>query len=70
MCAQPENNESHGRTQEPPHGIESPSWYYVCTRCDAKWFAKQESIDCPRCGLTIHSTVRLTPPWLRDTEQL
>ena len=24
-------------------------WYFVCNRCDAKWFSRQRRAACPRC---------------------
>ena len=39
-------------------------WYFVCDRCDAKWFSLQQQAACPRCRATAASTERIIPPWL------
>ena len=38
-------------------------WYFVCPRCDAKWFALVRETLCPRCCARGRSRERLTPPW-------
>jgi len=37
-------------------------WYFVCTRCECKFFHGESSIDCPRCGRSLTSMEQLTPP--------
>ena len=39
-------------------------WYFVCNRCDAKWFSLQQRATCPRCRAIATSTERVIPPWL------
>ena len=39
-------------------------WYCVCPRCEAKWFALEQKVPCPRCSTKVRSRERLTPPWL------
>lgn len=41
-------------------------WYHVCDRCDAKWFAGQQRMACPRCRRRSCAIDRLVPPWLRS----
>ena len=41
------------------------SWYFVCGRCEAKWFAPQPEVACPRCRQHCVSRERLVPPWSR-----
>ena len=31
-------------------------WYFVCNRCDAKWFSLQQRATCPRCRAIATST--------------
>lgn len=38
-------------------------WYFVCDRCDCKWFRSEPASLCPRCGTFRRSTERLIPPW-------
>jgi hypothetical protein len=40
-------------------------WYFVCARCNAKWFAPTQRCKCPRCLQTTVSGERLLPPWRR-----
>ncbi len=38
--------------------------YYLCLRCDAKWFSRYPQRRCPRCiGRQLVKTPGL-PPWL------
>jgi len=39
------------------------TWYFVCSRCEAKWFGRRGQLACPRCGLVSVSKVQLGPPW-------
>ena len=39
-------------------------WYFVCLTCNAKWFAGEQEMPCPRCFTAARSRERLTPPWL------
>lgn len=39
------------------------SWYFVCDRCNAKWFFAGQRIECPRCGLEQWSDEAIVPPW-------
>ncbi len=63
MSATPENLQSHEPTLHETPRTELPPLYFACERCNGKWFAEQESMNCPRCGLTLRSTLRLNPPW-------
>lgn len=38
-------------------------FYFVCTKCEAKFFKPYDSAVCPRCGNEVHSTEKLNPPW-------
>ena len=38
-------------------------YYFVCMRCDAKFFSQGNSESCPRCGAGLTSTDEQTPPW-------
>lgn len=38
-------------------------FYFVCSLCDAKWFAETPAAWCPRCRTSSTSNERLTPPW-------
>ena len=38
-------------------------WYFVCARCNAKWFHSTEVVNCPRCGALCRSHEQITPPW-------
>ncbi len=40
-------------------------FYFLCRRCEAKWFAAIARIRCPRCGKRCRSDVQASPPWLR-----
>jgi len=44
-------------------------WYFVCSRCGAKWFASARRCRCPRCCQTTVSGERLLPPWWRSLEK-
>jgi hypothetical protein len=39
------------------------SWYFVCDRCNAKWFAAKKSMRCPRCGRRESSDEQFFFPW-------
>ena len=39
-------------------------WFFVCPRCEAKWFALEQKVPCPRCSTKVCSRERLAPPWL------
>jgi len=39
-------------------------WYFVCERCNAKWFASREGSSCPRCGHDAVSNEQHEVPWL------
>jgi hypothetical protein len=41
-------------------------FYFVCSRCNAKWFAHTNHADCHRCGRLATSQELITPPWLQD----
>jgi hypothetical protein len=43
-------------------------YYFVCTACEAKWFATQVRTICPRCGRRSLSGEQLTPPWYNRTD--
>lgn len=48
-------------------GLAQPAslrWYFVCDRCNAKWFSPIPNSDCPRCGRPSKSTTQAIPPWL------
>ncbi|MBX9653768.1 helix-turn-helix domain-containing protein [bacterium] len=38
-------------------------WYFVCLRCNGKWFAPKAKFECPRCGQVSVSAERRIPPW-------
>lgn len=38
-------------------------YYFVCTNCDAKWFARSMQSKCPRCEAVCSSTQQIEPPW-------
>lgn len=38
-------------------------FYFVCDRCDCKWYRKEPASLCPRCCKFHRSSVKLTPPW-------
>jgi hypothetical protein len=42
----------------------SVPFYFVCVRCEAKWFFARGSSACPRCSAMCESIEQLTPPWL------
>jgi hypothetical protein len=44
-------------------------WYFVCSCCDAKWFAPVGRMACPRCGSEATSTERFAPPWLKGLKR-
>jgi hypothetical protein len=37
--------------------------YFVCESCNAKWFAKKDLMQCPRCGELNSSREDIVPPW-------
>lgn len=45
---------------------EDARWYFVCLRCDAKFFARSRQVDCPRCRQSITSKEKLIPPWFKS----
>lgn len=40
-------------------------FYFVCPRCDAKWFWNRRLARCPRCRRRCRSVERIFPPWWR-----
>ena len=42
---------------------DSEHYYFVCRRCNAKWFAVKRRVACPRCSAVAQSRERLRPPW-------
>jgi hypothetical protein len=40
-------------------------YYFVCTRCDAKWFGNRPLARCPRCRRRCRSEEQIVPPWWR-----
>lgn len=38
-------------------------WYFVCERCNCKFFHREKTAACPRCGSSLASNEQLTPPW-------
>lgn len=38
-------------------------FYFICYRCNAKWFAPGKKWTCPRCGKQSTSTEERDPPW-------
>jgi len=38
-------------------------YYYVCERCEAKYFSRRRVEPCPRCRRLLTSRETLTPPW-------
>jgi hypothetical protein len=43
---------------------EDHRWYFVCTCCGAKWFARQQRMHCPRCAREGESKELIIPPWV------
>jgi predicted DNA-binding transcriptional regulator AlpA len=43
------------------------SRYFVCDRCDAKWFAHLSQSSCPRCQQIMVSNEQLEPPWRKHS---
>jgi ribosomal protein L37E len=41
-------------------------YYFVCLRCNSKWFAAVTKMNCPRCGKPCESKERLIPLWLAN----
>ena len=57
-------NEPNDRDKPGHRGLRSaPQWYFVCARCEAKWFSRTKESTCPRCQLESTSSERLLPPW-------
>lgn len=42
-------------------------WYFACFRCNAKWFALDREMLCPRCQAVVRSTEQLVPPWMSQS---
>lgn len=73
----PSGSEPHGHRQVrrwshfPNRSIDmtapATSYYFVCRRCEAKWFAPLRKRRCPRCGKVGVSREQLTPPWHQRT---
>lgn len=42
----------------------APMFYFLCSRCDCKWFAAQGGALCPRCGHECSTTEHYEVPWL------
>jgi hypothetical protein len=40
------------------------SFYFVCDRCNCKWFAACRVHRCPRCDKRCESREQRTAPWL------
>lgn len=40
------------------------TFYFLCVRCDTKWFASRGSCECPRCGLRSETNQQYEMPWL------
>ena len=38
-------------------------FYFICHRCNAKWFAPGKTAACPRCAKHSKSTEQYDPPW-------
>ena len=64
----PRNLSGNGRHHTSAKAEQGLPWYFVCSRCTAKWFAEVAEMVCPRCGTSVHSTVQLNPPWLPQNE--
>ena len=64
MIKLPESNQPRKADRHDPLRADRRRWYFVCFRCNAKWFAEEQEMPCPRCCLTVRSRERLTPPWL------
>ncbi len=43
-------------------------WYFVCERCECKFFHKEQRVECPRCRQNLTSREQLEPPWRKRTE--
>jgi hypothetical protein len=42
-------------------------YYFVCVRCDAKWFARLPRVMCPRCEQWCSSREQRRPPWWKSS---
>lgn len=41
-------------------------WYFVCEgSCGCKFFYREQTVECPRCGEQLTSRERQSPPWRR-----
>ena len=45
-------------------------WYFVCEGCSCKFFYRERSIDCPRCGERLTSHERQSPPWRKRRKEV
>lgn len=39
-------------------------FYAACPRCTAKWYSRQRTVSCPRCGSPAVAVPAAPPPWL------
>lgn len=63
MIKLPESNQPRKADRHETLKADRRRWYFVCFRCDAKWFAEEQEMPCPRCCAVARSCERLTPPW-------
>jgi DNA-directed RNA polymerase subunit RPC12/RpoP len=45
--------------------MEIRKWYFVCMKCTAKFFAPDNRRNCPRCGWSCLSFLKIIPPWIK-----
>lgn len=57
--------DSAGEPKSPIGSADTSAFYHLCLRCDAKWFGRENSAPCPRCGKACLSDERAVPPWKR-----
>jgi len=67
MTAPDLNHTSYDRPHRATERVPDLPTYFVCSRCNVKWFARKQAMPCPRCFLKNRSEVRLAPPWWRTT---
>jgi predicted DNA-binding transcriptional regulator AlpA len=47
----------------------SARWYFLCDRCQAKWFDAARPSSCPRCGHSATSNEKFVPPWQTSVDK-
>ena len=65
------SRENRRRCRVSPGQDDSIPFYFVCSRCDAKFFNPVSTSDCPRCGNEgLESNERIHPPWQQKKKKL